>query len=593
MNAIARPTPAPGRSILREALQSPRDLYRRAGSMSVVIGLLSLAPSWFMFEVYGRVMNSRNVTTLAWLLVMVIGIYVVLELLELSRGRILKAAATRIDGELRERVFNAAFGASLRREPSGSIQPFSDLKTLRESVYSPAVTAAMDLPSALICIALLYALSPWLAVIGMLGALLQLAMLGLTERRTMPLLTQAAQASIIAQRQAGGAMRNAQVIESMGMLRAVHERWMKLQRQFLARQAAASDYAGTTSAAAKLIQTMQGSVLLGAACWIMLYGGLWGGAGMLIVASIIGGRALQPLALLVMHWRSVIGARDAYKRLDGLLAGQPPEEDKLPLPAPQGKLTVEAVVAAAPGQSLAILKQISFTAQPGELTLVLGPSASGKTTLARLLVGVWPAASGNVRLDGADVYAWNKEELGQHVGYLPQTVELFDGTIAENIARFGPVDAAKVAEAAAQAGLTALIESLPDGYETRIGDDGANLSGGQRQRLGLARALYGNPRFVVLDEPNSSLDEAGEKQLLVTLEALKARGATTIAITHRATMLPAATKLLFINDGQVAMFGPRDDVLAAIKKAGEQVAATARQGAPALQLAAAARGAAA
>lgn len=583
----SRPNPGTGKaSLLREALQSPRDLYRRAALLSGVIGVLSLTPSWFMFEVYGRVLNSRNVATLGWLLAMVIGVYVMLELLELVRGRVLKAAAHRVDAEVRAKLFGAAFAASLRREPSGSVQPFNDLKTIRDAIHSQLVTAIMDVPSALLCIALLYAMSPWLAVVALFGAFIQLAMLGLTERRTMPLLSQAMQASLQAQRQAGGALRNAQVIESMGMLGAVHARWMQLQRVFLSRQAAASDYAGVTTAVAKLVQTLQGSVLLGGACWIMLHGGLWGGSGMLIVASILGGRALQPLAQIVAQWRVAINARDAYKRLDGLLGTLPPDEGRLPLPAPEGRLTAEAVVAAAPGQAVAILKQVSFAALPGELTVVIGPSASGKTTLARLLVGVWPSASGKVRLDGADVYAWDKEELGPHVGYLPQNVELFDGTIAENIARFGTVDMTKVVEAAAQAGLTEMIEALPERYDTRIGDEGANLSGGQRQRLGLARALYGNPRLVVLDEPNSSLDEAGDKQLLAALQALKARGATTVAITHRKSILPVADKLLVLNDGQVVAFGPRDDVLAAMKKATEQAAAARQpQGAPTLPMA--------
>jgi ATP-binding cassette subfamily C exporter for protease/lipase len=585
MNAPVRPAAAATRSPLREALHAPRDLYRRAATLSMVIGLLSLAPSWFMFEVYGRVLNSRNVATLGWLLAMVVGVYVMLELLELVRGRVLKAAAQCVDARIRDRVFNAAFAASLRREPSGSVQPFNDLKTIRDAIHSQIVTATMDLPSALLCIGLLFAMSPWLAIVALFGAFIQLAMLGLTERRTMPLLSQAIQASILAQRQAGGALRNAQVIESMGMLGPVHARWMKLQRMFLGLQATASDYAGSTTAVAKLVQTMQGSVLLGGACWIMLHGGLWGGAGMLIVASILGGRALQPLAQIVAQWRVAINARDAYKRLDALVGTLPPDDNRLSLPAPQGKLTAEAVVAAAPGQTVAILKQVSFAALPGELTLIIGPSASGKTTLARLLVGVWPTAAGKIRLDGADVYTWDKEELGPHVGYLPQNVELFDGTVAENIARFGAVDMTKVVEAATQAGLTEMIEALPERYDTRIGDEGANLSGGQRQRLGLARALYGSPHLVVLDEPNSSLDEAGDKQLLAALQALKARGATTVAITHRKSILPVADKLLVLNDGQVVAFGPRDDVLAAMKKANEQAAAARQQGAPTLPMA--------
>lgn len=570
MTQTKRPPEAPNLTPLRNALADARPYYAKAARISLVTGVLGLAPSWFMFEVYGRVLNSRNMDTLGWLLLMVIGVYVVLELLELARSRILTVAAHQVETSLRSRLFGVTFDAALKRQASGTVQPFVDLKTLRDLIHSPVIAAVLDLPAAALCLVLLYLMSPWLGLVALLGAVMQTAMLWLTERRTMPQLTQAMQASILAQRHAGGALRNAQVIESMGMLRSIHERWMRLQRQFLVKQAEASDYAGATTAGAKLIQMMQGSVLLGAACWVMLHGALWGGAGMLIVASILGGRALQPLAQLVSQWRTVIGARDAYKRLESLLGNAPPEEENLELPPPEGKLSVEAVVAAAPGGTLPILKGVTFTAVPGEATLVIGPSASGKSTLARLLIGVWPAAGGKVRLDGADVYTWDKERLGPHIGYLPQSVELFDGTVAENIARFGAVNHNMVAEAADLVGLSETINALPEGYDTRIGEDGAVLSGGQRQRLGLARALYGNPNFVVLDEPNSSLDDSGDKQLLVTLQKLKDRGATVIAITHRTSMLPAANKLLLLNDGQVLAFGPRDEVLAALKKANEQ-----------------------
>lgn len=567
------PRAAAPASFLRQVVVSQRARLVQAAWISVVTGLLSLTPSWFMFEVYGRVLNSRNATTLGWLVVMVLGVYVVLELLDLVRARALHGIGDALDNQVRARLFDVAFDANLKRQPGGSTQPFNDLKTLRDFVSTPAITAVMDAPAALICLALLFAMSPWLGVLALVGALLQALLALLTERRTMPLLTQATQASIQAQGYAANTLRNAQVIESMGMLGQIHARWMRLQRTFLARQAEASDYGGFSGTAAKLIQTMQSSMLLGGACWLFLYNNLWGGGAMLIVASILGGRVLQPLAQLVGQWRLVVSVRDAYSRLDSLL-GKPPQDDaNMPLPAPKGLLSVEAVVAGAPGSPLPILKGVSFAARPGEVVGVVGPSASGKTTLARLLMGVWPAASGKVRLDGADVHAWNKAELGPHVGYLPQNVELFDGTVAENIARFGDVDIDKVREAARAVGVQELIESLPQGFDTRIGDDGAVLSGGQRQRLGLARAVYGAPRFVVLDEPNASLDEAGERALLQLLLALKSRGTTVVVITHRTTLMPAMDKLLVMNDGQAAFFGPRDEVLAALKKANEQARA--------------------
>ncbi len=574
---------APPAPVLREALFSQRKLFIQAAWLSVFTGLMGLTPSWFMFEVYGRVLNSRNVNTLVMLLIMVIGVYVVMELLDLVRARVLHQAGEAIEHKLRGRLFEAAFEANLRKLPGGTTQPFTDLKTLRDFVSTPVVTAVMDLPTALICMILLFMISPWLGVMALVGAILQAGLAMLTERRTMPLLTEAMQASIQAQSYAAHSLRNAQVIESMGMLGNIHRRWNRLQRVFLSKQAQASDYGGINATAAKLIQTMQSSLLLGAACLLVLTNGLWGGGGMMIVASILGGRVLSPLAQLVAQWRLFVGVRDSYARLNQLFTRFVEAQPGMPLPPPKGMLTVEGLLAGAPNSPTPILKNVSFAARPGEVVGVVGPSACGKSTLARLLVGIWPAAGGKVRLDSADVYTWNKAELGPHIGYLPQFVELFDGTVAENIARFGKVDRAMVEEAARQVGLAETIEALPQGYDTRIGEDGAVLSGGQRQRLGLARAVYGNPTFLVLDEPNSSLDEMGEKALLQLLGALKARGATVIAITHRTTLLSAIDKLLVLSDGQVAFFGPRDEVLAALKKANEQARAQieARQAAAA------------
>jgi ATP-binding cassette subfamily C exporter for protease/lipase len=391
-------------------------------------------------------------------------------------------------------------------------------------------------------------------------------------------------ASMEAQNYAMSALRNVQVIESMGMLGRVHARWANRQKKFLAKQSEASDYAGITSAVAKMLQLMQGSVLLGGATWVNLHGGLWGGAGMVIIASILGGKALAPLAQLVAQWRLLIQARDAQQRMDNLLSNYVAPSPAMPLPAPTGKLVVEDVHAGPPGSPLRILQGVKFSAMPGELTLIIGPTATGKSTLARLLVGVWPATIGKVRLDGADVYAWDKQELGPHIGYLPQNVELFDGTLAENVARFGDVDMEAVKAAIEITGLRSMVEALPEGYETRIGDEGAVLSGGQRQRLGLARALYGNPKVLVLDEPNASLDAAGDKILLDLIGHLKRAGVTVVAITHRNSLMPAVDKIVLLHEGKVMAFGPRDDVLAAIAKANEQAraqaAAAARPPAP-------------
>lgn len=548
----------------------PRSLYLRALGLSVISGLMMLTPSWFMFEVYGRVLNSRNELTLVMLLLAVIGLYVVKELLDLVQARILHRAATLGDATVRQPLFDTMFRLRAEGRPVNQTQAFADLRTLREFIPSPPVAAALDLPAASIFLVLLFFIGPMLGWMALGGVLIQGLLAAVTEKRTVPWLNAATQASGVAQTYAAGALRNAQVIEAMGMGQGVHRRWAERQKGFVAWQSQASDVGGLTAVAAKLVQSLQGSLLLGGAVWLGLQGSLWGGPGMAMVASILGARALQPLAQLVGQWRAIVMARDSWKRLDGLMGDGPAEDTPMPLPPPKGVLTAEMLIATAPGGNVPILKGVQFAAMPGEVLAIVGPSAAGKTTLARLLVGLWPAQQGKVRLDGVDVCTWDKQELGPHLGYLPQGIELFDGTVAENIARFGSVDMEGVQQAAAEAGVLETIEALPQGFETRIGEDGAVLSGGQRQRLALARAVYGRPRLIVLDEPNASLDEAGEKALLNMLLTCKSRGATVVVITHRTTLMPAVDKLMVMADGKTVMFGPRDDVQAALRKANEE-----------------------
>jgi len=381
--------------------------------------------------------------------------------------------------------------------------------------------------------------------------------------------------AIAAQRYADDTLRNAEVIEAMGMLKNTHRRWVAKQREFLGLQALASDAAGGFQALSKLVQNVLSSLLLGLSCWLLLHDELRGGGGMLVVSSILGGRMLAPLVQVVGQWQSVVNVRDAWTRLEALLSAVPAEPAAMELPAPRGVVQVEQLVAGAPGSSSAILRGISFVLQPGDVLAVVGPSASGKTTLARLLVGLWPAAVGKVRLDGADVQAWSKRELGPHVGYLPQGVALFEGSLAENMARFGPVDMPQVEAAARAVGLHDWIMSLPQGYETQVGPGAMRLSGGQRQRVGLARALYGDPVYVVLDEPNSSLDEQGDAALAAALAQASARGAVVVVITHRTSVLGVANKMLVLRDGQQQAFGARDEVLAALNQAARQAAAQA------------------
>lgn len=569
MNA-PNPAEIQSQSELCVAMAALQPYFVRAGWFSLLSSLLVLAPSWYMLEVYGRVVNSRNHTTLLMLTVLILGVYVVMELLEWARAEVMRAASVELDERLHSRVFHALFNASLLRIPGGTQQSLGDLRQIREFLYSPALLGVMESPVSVVMLVLLFLMHPALGWASLAFACVITLVAWLNERATKPPLMEANRSAIAAQQYANGSLRNAQVIESMGMLRDIHARWMDKQRVFLGLQAKASESAGGFQAVSKLLQTTLSSGLLGLACWLLLHGTLNGGDVMMIMASVFGGRVVAPLVQAVSQWQSVVNVRDAWGRLDQLLRVVPEQVAGMPLPAPRGMLQIEPLVAGAPGSAAQILRGVSFALNPGEVLAVVGPSASGKTTLARVLMGLWPTMMGKVRLDGADVFAWDKAELGAHVGYLPQGVELFDGTVAENIARFGVVEQHKVEAAARAVGLHDFIMALPQGYESPVGSDGAMLSGGQRQRVGLARAIYGDPVFVVLDEPNSSLDEEGDAALANAIRWMKSRGTTFVVMTHRTSVLAVADKMLVMRDGQMQAFGPRDEVLAALQKAQQQ-----------------------
>jgi ATP-binding cassette subfamily C exporter for protease/lipase len=554
-------------SELRNALGGLKSYFKQAALFSLIASALILAPSGYMLEVYDRVVNSRSHSTLAMLTLLVLGAFVLMEVLEWARSEVLHEAGLALDRQLRGRIFVAIFDANLKRLPGGSMQPMGDFKTLRDFLSSPALTACMEAPVSLVFLVLIFAISPVLGWASVVSAIVQVFVAWLNERSTNAPLMAANRNASEAQQYADGALRNAQVIESMGMLRSIHARWMRKQQEFLKLQAKASDHAGFYQAVSKFWQNVVSSMLLGLGAWLLLRNQLNGGAAYMIVGSILGGRVLAPLAQIVAQWQAVVNARGAYSRLENLLGSVPERKAGMPLPAPKGQVIVENVIAMAPGSQVQILRGVSLGLNPGSVLVVVGPSASGKTTLARLLVGLWPAISGKVRLDGADVYTWDKQELGPYVGYLPQGVELLEGSIADNIARFGVIDPAKVEAAARLVGLHEFIVALPQGYNHPVGREGAMLSGGQRQRVGLARALYGNPAFVVLDEPNSSLDEEGDAALTNAISQLAARGTTFVVMSHRTSVLGVADKMLVLQDGQTQLFGPRDDVLKALSEA--------------------------
>ena len=559
-------------SELSLAFEPLRPTLYKGVMFSLLISLLALAPTVYMLEVYDRVVNSRNGTTLAMLTLMVLLCYAVMEVLEKVRSSMMRAAGVKLDRALSKRVYAAMFQGFLRRQVGGNMQVLNDLKTVRDFLHNPALMAVMEAPISLVALMFSFMISPILGAATLLGGVAQVFVAVMNERATRKPLMQANQSASGAMQMAEASLRNAQVMESMGMLDDVHARWLKRQREFLALQSRASEGAGLWANMSKAVQLVLGSFLLGLGAWLTMNNAMNGGPAMMIIGSVLGGRVLAPLAQLVAQWNGVVTVRESWARLDLLLSQIPAKPEAMALPAPKGQLSVEGVVAGPPGQQAAILRGIQFALNPGEVLAVIGPSAAGKTTLARLLVGLWPSMGGKVRLDGADVYTWDKSELGPYMGYLPQGVELLEGSIAENIARFGDVDMAQVEAAAKLVGVHDLIMSMPQAYNTPIGRDGATLSGGQRQRVGLARALYGKPVLVVLDEPNSSLDEAGDAALTQAIASLKQLGTTFVVMTHRTSVLGVADKMLLMREGTQQAFGPRDEVLAAMQQAREKIA---------------------
>jgi len=567
-------------SELRLALGRLRGHFLVAGVFSFFVNLLMLVPTVYMLQIYDRVLASRNETTLWMLTLIMVFMYVLLAGLEWLRSRLLIQAGLKLDSELNTRIFNAAFQNNLRSAGTNAGQFLVDFTHLRQFLTGAGLISFFDAPWTPIFIIVIFLMHPLLGGVALLGALVLVFLTWVTERVTHEPLAAANAAGIGANNFASNSLQNAEVIEAMGMLPQLRARWYEKYRKMLALQTLASERGGTISSVTKFVRITQQSLILGIGALLVIDGKLTPGA--MIGASILMGRALSPVELAIGNWKGFVAARTAYERLAKLLATIPAGSERMALPAPSGAVNVEALIAGAPGSAAPILKGISIAIPAGAVVGIIGPSASGKSTFARLLVGVWPALSGKVRLDGADVFAWNKEELGPHVGYLPQDIELFEGTVAENISRFGEVDSESVIAAAKMAGMHEMVLRLAQGYDTPIGVGGSVLSAGQRQRIALARVLYGNPSFIVLDEPNSNLDDAGEAALVQCLQQLKSKGRTVIVITHRTSVLSVVDRLILMRDGQVHSYGPRDEVLKALQQAASLAQqATAGAAAPA------------
>jgi ATP-binding cassette, subfamily C, bacterial exporter for protease/lipase len=551
------------RSELTRALWTFKDEFKAVGVFSMVANLLLLVPTLYMLQVYDRVLVSQSELTLLVTSLVALFLLAMMSFSEWSRSRVLVRAGVLFDQQLSTRVFNASFEAYLNQSREGPAKAFSDLIQIRQFVTGQGIFAFFDAPWTPIYIVVVFMLHPLLGVLAVVFSMFQVALAWFGHRHTVAPFEAAQKASIDASSYLQSKLRNAEVIESMGMLDNLRHRWAKWHRAYLARTTDAHVISSRLMAWSKFIRYSQQSLALGAGALLVIDGQLTAGA--MIATNLLISRALAPIDQIIGAWRSGSGAWRAFLRLEKLLVDNPERDPNLSRVAPTGELTLRGVVASAPGRVSPILKGIDLHVSAGTVVAVLGPSGSGKSTMARVMMGIWPDVGGEVLLDGLPLQGWDRAELGPHLGYLPQDIELFEGSIAENIARFGEVDSDKVIAAARCAGLHEMILRFPKGYDTSIGEAGNLLSGGQRQRIGLARAIYGDPTLIVLDEPNANLDESGETALVRTVLELKQKGKTIFLITHRPGALAVADRVVVLQDGVIRADGTRDAVLAQLR----------------------------
>lgn len=545
-----------------QTLYKFKKVFYSIGIFTAVINILMLVPSMYMMEVYDRVLASHNQYTLIMLTVMAAGLYGLTSVIEYFRSMVVLRIGAKIDAELNKRVYTASFEQNLTRDGMNAGQALTDLNTIRQFVTGAGVFAFFDAPWFPIYLAIIFMFNPWLGVFALVSTVLLVSLAWLNELVSNKALAESNTAAVKSSNLAGNTLRNAEVIDAMGMLPNMRTRWYAEHSKFLDLYQSATQRAHKITAATKFVRTAAQSLILGVAAWLVLKGEVT--AGMMIAASILLGRTLAPVEQVISVWRQWAGVVSAYKRLDTLLTNNPVRASNMSLPKPVGCLSVENVSSGPAGSTIAVIKNLNFGIKTGDCLGIVGQSGAGKSTLARLLVGIGSPLFGTVRLDGADISKWNKDELGPHIGYLPQDIELFAGTIGENIARFGQVDADAVVKAATLAGVHDMILRMPNGYDTQIGVDGSGLSGGEKQRVGLARALYNDPSLVVLDEPNSNLDQVGEFALAQALRQLRLNGTTVILITHRPEIIQETTQLMVLHGGFMTAFGPTEKVLSEI-----------------------------
>ena len=551
----------PHENNLQAALKACRGSFLSVGFFSLFVNTLMLVPTFYMIQISGRAVPSSSTSTLIMLTLILTLLMVTLGSLEWVRSRIMVRISNRLDVLLSRDVYRASFKRALSSGGmDASAQSLNDLTSLRQFLTGNGLFAFFDAPWLPVYTAVMFLFHPWFGWITVVSAVLLVALAYVNHRYTGGALAEANKQSLTANLQTTKSLRNAEVIESMGMLDTLMGRWAVRQRRVLVLQSGASDKSGVITSISKTFRMWAQSMMLAAGAYLVIVHEI--NPGLMMAGSILLGRALAPIDQMIGSWKGFVSARVQYQRLNDTLEKLNAEPERMSLPDPEGHVQVENLVVAPPGAKAPVLRNISFVTPAGSIVGIVGPSAAGKSTLARALLGIWVPLQGVVRLDGADISTWDKQKLGPHLGYLPQDIELFEGTISDNIARFAKVDPEQVVLAARIAGVHEMILQLPDGYDTVIGSEGLNLSGGQRQRIGLARAVYGSPRLIVLDEPNSNLDEVGERALGVALQKMKETGATVFIISHRPNVLSRLDRIMVLNAGTLSMYGPRDQVIA-------------------------------
>ncbi|WP_188709642.1 type I secretion system permease/ATPase [Polaromonas eurypsychrophila] len=521
--------------------------------LTVGIEVLSLAPIIFMLQLFDRVMSSRSEITLVSLLLLVAGVYVLWSALDWIRKRMMVRISMRIDWELAASVFDASFRRYVGRKKVNVNQALGDLLQVRQFLTGGPILALMSAPFGIIFAVVASLFHIYLAIFMVFSMILLLVLAYLSKRLSSPVLKAASDASADASRLASQSLRNSEVAFALGMHHNIRRHWHEQHQKFMALHVDSSEASGVIGGMTSFFTKMLPSAQMALAIWLAISGHITGG--MVIAATMLMGKALGPIRTVLGEWKAISDTRTAYDRLNLLLQEEQWHGTRMKLPPPVGYLRVQGLTMKPPGAKNPVLKDVGFEVNPGEILAIIGPSAAGKTSLVKSLVGIWQPESGMVRLDGVHVGEWIRDDLGQYIGYMPQEIEFFEGTVAENIARMGTVDSDKVVEATRRVRLHHMILSFPRGYETRLGENGHPLTGGQKQRLALARAIYGNPRYVVMDEPNASLDDSGQEALLKAMLEIKASGATVVFTTHRHQLISRADKVLILAEGRLRWFG--------------------------------------